>query len=186
MATPEYETLKVIDDAVDTLLADIKPEALEIKFKEVPLATPAPVDVVVPDYSKMSREELFAELDKWRDDPNFTAVPLPFDYIKRRPILWDEKGSKTPFNEYIQAHEMLHTLAETPKHEDRVEKVKARLRKKMAEKAKRQPNFVPKLAEKTEKAKALMAEEKSGAIVSPASNVVISSHTTASGAGTDN
>jgi len=175
---------EVIEEAVELMTYGIDEKALEFKFKSTELPKPDPVEDAdkLPDFTKMSREQLFAELDRWRDDPNFDNLPLPFDYIKARPKYWDEKGSGISFNDYIKAHEMITTLAETPKHEDRLEKVKNRLRKKLADKAKRVPTFTTELVKKNNEAKQRINEEKSKSITNGNQSA---GNATASGAGRD-
>jgi hypothetical protein len=127
----EWNTVR--EEAVDMIISQARPQDLEVKMISKPLQAVEPIY----DYSKKSREELFAILDKFKDDPDAGLMMLPLDYYTTRPSMWSEKEMGLPLSDYLNNELTTRKLSSLPTHEERVEYAREKLRNKFNEKKKK-------------------------------------------------
>lgn len=156
--TIEEDWDAIRDEAVDLITSQARPEDLEVKLVAKPLQAVEPIY----DFSGKSREELFAILDKFKDDPNFGLALLPLDYYVSRPSAWNEKETGMTLPEFLKYETTTRKLASLPTHEERIEYTRNRLRQKLDEKKKRGMSMAE-LKRRNEEAKRRKDEETKSA-----------------------
>lgn len=119
---------EVIEEAVSHIAEQIRPDDIVPKYAQAPLRN--------IDTQTMSREELYKILDEFQHDPAFKFVPLPIGYMRSRPQHWNETALSLDEYNSIEAREK--ELSEAKSHDERLDKVKSRLRRRLKDRADRE------------------------------------------------
>jgi len=145
---------EVIEEAVDLIAGQIRPDDIQPKVSVAPLRNLS--------YETMSREELYKILDGFQYDPMFKHIPLPIGYMRSRPQHWNE--TSMTLDEYNAMEQKEKELVEAKSHDERLDKIKSRLRRKLKDRATNNMINIADLKRRNEDAKGRLLGEKKPAL----------------------
>jgi len=146
--------IDVIDETVEFVITnEVDGEKLEPKFKTGGLKN------VVE--KRITRQEAFKILEKFKNDDDFSQVPLPLDYIaSNAPHLWDDSVGMT-VAQYLDYEDTNIKLINAKTAEGRKEVMKRKLKRNLMKKYEKKLLNISSMKKRNQMARKLLKEEMS-------------------------